>query len=305
MQPTTSLLKRLLNSLMSESDAPEASGDSHFDPAKFQMLFQFFPIGAKSRYYPEFQQRYVLRTIILGYRVNNHYLYTRDALLKSEDGQPVGFRIGPDKVLLLPSVRKFQILLPDTSEQERLLDYLSRAELGRNGQFEPGNTITLVGASMGQGVPTVDNTVDRRQTLNKGPYAKNQTILLTPDFATLAITDKRQKQRVNAGIPALLHFSNKAVPFECILGDFSELSLRVCITGPGQVMPPVVPGKAVTVDFDFGDIASTFSLRGKVFRRSEEFCVVKLEQIFRDGEFERIRMIDIMEIKTGILNLCS
>ncbi len=296
------MLKRLLNSLLSDSDMTENHVSSLFDRAKLKMLFEYFPIGYKPHYTPEFQRSIVFRTIILGYRVNDHYLYSRDTVLMDEEEQPSGFRIAPERVLALSKLKKFQIVLPDTSEMEKKLDYFTRAELGRTGQFGQGNTITLIGESAERGVPTVDTLVDRRQVLSDGPYANSSTILLTPDFTTLAITDKRRKQRVDAGIPARLYFDDEAPLAECILGDFSELSLRVNIAAPGQIMPPVTVIDTVIVDFDFGDITSTYRVRGKVFRRTDEFCVVKLEQIFRDDAFERIRMMDVMEIKTSLLN---
>lgn len=297
------MLKRLFSSLLNEDDKTAEPMGSSFDRAQLQMLVSHFPIGYKPRYYPEFQRNIVFQTILIGYRVNDHYLYARDALLKDGQGQLTGFRISPDQVLPLPKLKKFQILLPDTSEMERKLDYGTRAELGRAGQFTQGNTITLVGQSAASGVPTVDNLVDRRQILIEGPYAKCSTILLTPDFATLAITDERRKQRIDGGIPARLYFHDDAPCVECILGDFSEQSLRVNVATPGQIMPPLTPASSAIVDFDFGDIGSTYRVRGKVFRRTDKFCVVNLHQILRDGEFERIRMMDVMEIKTGLLNL--
>lgn len=297
------MLKRLFGSLLNEDDTTEEAVGQSIDRARLQMLVSHFPIGYKPRYYPEFQRNIIFQTILIGYRVNDHYLYARDALLKDEEGQLIGFRISPDQVLPLPKLRKFQILLPDTSEMERKLDYGTRAELGRSGQFTQGNTITLVGQSAASGVPTVDNLVDRRQILISGPYAKCSTILLTPDFTTLAITDERRKQRIDGGIPARLYFRDDAPCVECILNDFSEQSLRVNIATPGQVMPPLTAADSVIVDFDFGDIGSAYRVRGKVFRRTEKFCVVNLHQILRDGEFERMRMMDVMEIKTGLLNL--
>ena len=62
----------------SASSANEAS--AHNSPAAFQLarirtLIEFFPIGKKLRYYPEFKQDIVFDTLILAYCVNGHYVY--------------------------------------------------------------------------------------------------------------------------------------------------------------------------------------------------------------------------------------
>lgn len=287
----------------SKSSSEEENRRGAYDPAKLKMLVSYFPIGKKLRYYPEYQREIVFHTIVIAYRVNEQFIYSRDAVQVDADGVPTGFVLPDTKTLPVEKLTKFQLLVPDTTEMERTLDYFTRAELGRAGQFRQGNTITLVAETGDRGIPTVDNKVDRRQIMKVGPYADSSTILLTPEFHSLTIADKRQKQRVQAAIRADLYYVVDTPPLRCVLADFSEVSLRLNVPAGGQAMPALVPDETVVVDFDFGDIASTYRIRGKLFRRADDYCVIKIEQLYKDGEFERIKMMDIIEIKTGLLNL--
>jgi len=293
------MLNKLWNSFQPEKK--EARVESLFDRAKLKMLADYFPIGRKLRYFPEYQREIVFSTIILGYRVNDHYLYSRDAVVMDGEGVPRGYAVEGGAVLAWDKLVKFQMLLPDTSDMERKLDYITRAELGRAGQFRQGNTITLVGDVVGRGVPTVDTRVERRQQLQTGPYADSSTILTTLDFATLGLADKRHKARVESGIRAGLFVTADGPGFDCVLGDFSDAALRLGIAAEGDVMPPLAQNAGVVVEFTLG-LDETHAIRCKVFRREDNFCVVTLERIFRNGEFVKITAMDIMEIKTGLLN---
>jgi hypothetical protein len=46
-------------------------------------------------------------------------------------------------------------------------------------------------------------------------------------------------------------------------------------------------------------------LRGNVFRRTDQFCVLDIEQVYKFGDFEKIQAMDVMEITTTLLNMHS
>jgi len=296
------MLKTLWNSISPpKSAAPEEA--AVFDRRKLKLLFEHFPIGKKLRYYPEYLRDIVLHTIIIAYRVNGHFLYAHDAVLLDDEGYPHGFLLAGDKILATEKVKTFQLLVPDTTEMELKLDYFTRAELGRAGQFRHGNVITLLTDSKGRGIPTVDTKVERRQVMNEGPYEDSSTIIVTPDLDSLTVADKRRKQRVETSIKADLYLGADAPSVPCILGDFSERFLRLRIADPAAIMPPMEPEERVVVEFDLGESSSLpCRFRGKVFRRVNDFCVIQIDQIFKYGEFQKINMMDIVEIKTGLLN---
>lgn len=273
-----------------------------FTPERMKLLATYFPIGKKLRYYPEYQREIDFQTLILAYRVNDQFVYSRDGVKLDEGGIPMAFRTVDKNLLPVSKLIKFQLLLPDTSEMEKRLDYFTRAEIGSGGQFRQGNAITLVGETVGRGVPTVDTKVDRRQTLRSGPFADSPTILVSPDFETLMLADQRQRQRVETDVPASLYLTADGDPMPCVLGDFSDLSLRVNAIGAELPMPELEPERHVVVEFAPGASAMPYRLRGKVFRRTDDFCVVEIEHLYKNGAFGKIQGMDIMEIKADLLN---
>lgn len=282
----------------------EETRDVPPDRERLRMLIDHFAIGRKIRYFPEYQRDIVFHTIIIAYRVNDHYIYARDAVRRDGEGMPVAFTVAEKKAPLAPEqIRKLQLMVPDTTDMERSLDYVRRANLGRNGQFVRGNTITLIADTCKSGIPSLDTQVDSRMRLKDGPYSDNQMILLRPDFETLRIADQRQKARVQSDVPVNLYLKEDQPPVPCTLGDFSDVSLRLR-TGPGQqAMPPMKINDKVAVVLNLGDAASTYRIRGVVFRATADSCVIRLKQLYKDGEFSSIKTMDVLEIKTGLLNL--
>ena len=296
------MFKTLWNSLSSQKSGESVAAPA-FDRNKLKMLAEYFPIGTKLRYYPEYQREIVFDTIIIAYRVNDHFIYSRDAIVFDGEGFPTGFRIAGKKVLPVAALEKFQILLPDTTSAEKTLSYVTRAELGRGGQFRVGNAVTLFVETDDRGIPTVDTMVDRRQIMNTGPFADSATILVTPEVDSLILADKRRKQRVEAAILADLYLAVEGAPFQCVLGDFSERSLRLRVGDVRWPMPPMAPEHTVVVEFVLGDAGTICRLRGRVFRRTDDFCVIDIDQVYKFGEFEKIQTMDVMEITTTLLNM--
>lgn len=275
---------------------------THFDGERLKLLVTHFPIGRKLLYYPEYHRKAVLHTIVIAYRVNGHYLYTNDGILRDEDDVPRAFMLEDGRMLPVEKLTSLEMLIPDTSEMERQLDYITRAELGPAGQFRKGNTITLVAENVERCLPSIDTIVERRQVIDDGPYANSPTILVEPELASLKIVDKRHHQRVQAALWADLYYAKETPPFRCVLRDFSENSLRLSVSDEAAHMPPMRNDGPVVVEFDFGSIETTYRIRGRTMRSEEECCVVQIEQMYRDADFEKIRPMDIIEIKTRLLN---
>ncbi len=68
-------------------------------------------------------------------------------------------------------------------------------------------------------------------------------------------------------------------------------------------MPSLKVNDKVVVVIDLGDAASTYRVKGSVFRAAADTCVIKLKQLYKDGDFSPIKTMDVLEIKTGLLNL--
>ena len=282
----------------------EEDKDQAIDGERLKMLAEHFSIGRKIRYFPEFQRDIVFHTIIIAWRVNDHYVYAREAIEKDDEGTPTGFLVGEKKTRLpLGKVKRLQLMVPDTTDMERSLDYVRRASLGRNGQFVRGNAITLISDTCQRGIPSVDTQVVSRIRMKDGPYADNQMVLIRPELDTLTIADQRQKARVASHVPVSLYLKDDAPPVGCILGDFSDVSLRLLVASDQKALPPMKVNDKVVVILNLGDAASIYRIRGSVFRTAADSCVIRLKQFYKDGDFSPIKTMDVLEIKTGLLNL--
>ena len=282
----------------------EEDKDQAIDGERLKMLAEHFSIGRKIRYFPEFQRDIVFHTIIIAWRVNDHYVYAREAIEKDDEGTPTAFLVGEKKTRLpLGKVKRLQLMVPDTTDMERSLDYVRRASLGRNGQFVRGNAITLISDTCQRGIPSVDTQVVSRIRMKDGPYADNQMVLIRPELDTLTIADQRQKARVASHVPVSLYLKDDAPPVGCILGDFSDVSLRLLVAPDQKALPPMKVNDKVVVILNLGDAASIYRIRGSVFRTAADSCVIRLKQLYKDGDFSPIKTMDVLEIKTGLLNL--
>lgn len=294
------LLQRLKSTPSSEEPAPVSSHDL----GQLRMLRKHFPIGRKLRYFPEYHRDAILDTVIIAYRVNDAYLYTNEEVaIEEDDPSRAGFRLDSSGWLPFSKLKDFYLVVPDTSESIRQLDYFTRAELGPSGQFRLGNTITLFTESSGRGIPSLDTEVFRKQEMKDGPYASNPVVLLAPDFSSLAIKDKRQTQRVQACVAAQLYYGKGGQSIlPCVMQDFSEHSMRIVPAEVGQAMPQLKKNEKVYAEFFLGDSVLPYRFQGKVWRQNESDCVIKIELQHCGGEFKKPRRIDLAEIKTLLLN---
>lgn len=296
------MFKKLFGFALSEGAAlpKKASG---YDPVKLRMLAVHFPIGRKLRYYPEYLRTAVLNTIVIAYRIDDHYIYSNDQVLMNPDGALEGFRLASGKRLALEDVDRLQIIVPDTSDQIRQLDYLTRAELGKAGPFRHGNVITLVAVTTERCIPTLETAVIRRTELRDGPYTGSEVVFLEPDLTSLVIADKRKRERVQADVRAFLYHGSEAADI-CggTLQDFSEESLRINFPETAASLPQFKHGETVFVEFFVEADEEPCRLQGRIVRQDEHSVVFRTEQIFADDGFRKLRMMDVVEIKSSLLN---
>lgn len=298
------MLKALWQSLTS-SNSDSQDEAAVFDRDQVKLFNEHFPIGKKLRYYPESHRQFFFRTIVIAYSINDQVLCAHDAILFDDEGFPTGFRNDDGKVVPFDKWVTFRLLLPDTTEMESRLDYFTRADLGRGGQFCKGNIITLVGDVVDKCVPMLETTVNGHRVMPEGPYADTPAILVTPDLDTLVLADRRKKPRIKCAVAANLHYANDSAVFACTLRDFSELTLCLGINDATSSMPVLNNKQVVTVEFSVDGEGTSYIIRGKVFRFGEDFCVINIEQLYRDSKFAKITLMDIVEIKTALMNLQS
>jgi hypothetical protein len=273
------------------------------DLAQIKTLIDFFPIGKKLRYYPEFKQDIVLDTLIVAYCVNGNFVYSSEAIDRDPEGFPTDFHSGDSAIRThVSKLKLFQLLVPDTSNLEMKLDYDRRALIGRGRQFKQGNCISLISNAGGRGVSTIDTEVAKQVDLADGPYAHANMILLTPDFSTLSVSDQRKKTRTKLFAPVKMFSPQGKFSALCTIVDISEGELRMRVRERGTTMPLLQRGDAVIVETELAEAERHYLIKATVIRRSAETCVIHLDGQIRDGKLQKFAALDLLELKSGLLN---
>jgi hypothetical protein len=301
---TPPVLNKLLNRLRSNESATDvAEAQLKHDPAQLALLFRHFPVGARLSYFFDDRREFQFDTLVIGYRINDHLLHAKEGVQFDDDDLPCAFRIDAHTVVPVAKLDRLRLMLPDTSADQNKLDIVTRSELGRDGHLRKGATLTLRARTLGRGVPTMETTVDRKETLADGPFAGQATVLVEPDLEMIRVVDNRRKPRVKAAIAAaLLHGAPPGTVTECLLVDFSEETLR--LKANSGKLPALRIGSVVEVLFAVPPAGESYRLRGKVSRQSEQGAVIRFAELHlpASSDYRKIDTLDVLEIKTRLLN---
>jgi hypothetical protein len=148
----------------------------------------------------------------------------------------------------------------------------------------------------------VDTEVVKQVNLADGPYAQTTMILLTPDLGTLSVTDQRKKARTKISAPVTLSLLDGKFSGQCMIVDISEGELRLRMRERGATMPLMQRGEEVVIETELGEAERSYLIKGSVFRRSAETCVIQMEGQFRDGKLNNFSSLDLLELKAGLIN---
>lgn len=273
------------------------------DLGRIKTLIEFFQIGKKLRYYPEFKQDIVFDTLVVAYCVNGNFIYSMEAINRDPEGYPTVFLSGENAERTpVAKLKEFQLLVPDTSDLEMKLDYHRRALLGRGRQFSVGNHITLISNAGVRGVSTLDTEVAKQVILPEGPYAHTKMILLTPELHALSVTDQRRKSRTRTYAPVTISLPEGKFAGPCTIVDISEGEVRIRVRDRGTTMPLMHKGDEVVIEIDLGESEKHYSIKGTVIRRSSETCVFHLVGQYTNGKLSSFSPLDLLELKASLLN---
>ena len=296
----------MLGSFLGISGGESSSGSAppgKIDLGRLKTLIEFFPIGKKLSYCPEYKREIVFDTLVVAYCVNGNYVYSGEAIDRDSEGYPTMFRTGENQERIPVSrLKLFQLLVPDTTELEGKLDYQRRALIGRGRQFIKGNSITLISKAGVKGVSTVDTEVAKQFVLKEGPYADTKMILLSPDLQTLLVTDQRGKARAKTNVMVRMTLPKSESSGSYMIADMSAGAMRIRVKDRETTMPAMKQGDDVILEIDLGEGDRHYTIKGSIFRRSSETCVVLLEGLLKDGRLGSFSPLDLLELKAGLLN---
>lgn len=300
------MLKKLLEGIGGygggDQQAASSPPRSAFDPDELKTFASFFPIGKKLRYYPEFKKDIIFDTVLVAYCVDGEFIYSCDHVVFDSEGNLEAFLLGDGSTRRsVTVVKRLQVLVPDTSDQELSLDYNRRAAIGRNRQFNKGNYISLQSNGGALGQATMDTEVAKRIVLPDGPYANVDMVLLTPELDSIDVIDQRGKHRTKTCVPVTMAVADNRLHGPCTIIDVSDGGVRIRVRD-GATMPEMDKGTEAILEVSFGEREPPYQIKGVVIRRSPEACVVSLDALMKDGRFASFSQLDRVELKSRLLN---
>lgn len=270
--------------------------------AQLAELIDYYPLGSKIYYYPEFQQDCELETLVLGYGVDKHFIFSPANIAAQQASGIDGLRVSVDgQQHLLNKVDRFCVMIPFNEDDDNKRGYARRAELGPRGPFSRNNTITLV-TSTGSRMVTIDTVVRKIQPLEGDIYAGYKAVLLDVLPSTLKLVDQRQQYRLPTHLPAQLAVKDGNV-HPCTLLDYSEGAMRLHFERSHPELQSLSQYRRLTLTLEIaeGNGHKKFTLGCVMYRKSDTSMVVKLQGIYKDGEMQALNMVDSLDLKSSIL----
>lgn len=271
-------------------------------PAQLHEFMRRFAIGSKIRYYPEYKEDIILDSVILAYLVNGYLVYSNFDLQGGHDGQALHLKRG-NEVITLEPIKQCSVVIPIVSRGEEQLDYQRRDALEQTGGLAIGNTITLLGQQQHGQIAVIETTVAKRTTLKDGHYANQQVAILRIDTGSFILADQRASQRLQTNFPAALELASDPQSHPCTLLDFSEHALRINLDGFDLEQKLILSAKRLTIKLSLPDVSTPYRLGGKVLRRTGDEVVLIINAIERNGSYATLHAMDILEIKSKLLQL--
>lgn len=271
--------------------------------SKLIELIRYFPLGEKLRYYPEYQKESALETIILGYGINDLFIFSPLGIRHQQDDDQISLHVlndGEDRPV--KKVEKFSLLIPFNREDDTKRDYQRRAELGPRGPFRRHNVITLLACSRGGILSHLDTVVRRTVPLKEGIYAGHEVVMLDVMPESLTLSDQRQHYRLKTNLPVTLSLREGGT-YPCTLLDFSEESVQLQFDRLHDELDNLSEWRRLTLRLDVANSGQTkmFALDGTMYRKTGDRLVIKLQGIYKGGNLVNLGLVDILDIKASLL----
>lgn len=271
-------------------------------------ILTYFPIGAQVSFYPEQERENITQSILLAYSLDGRLYYRAgDLIMASSEASALEICTEQEVKRSIDKVGQFYFIIPSHKRSE--IDY--RRDSGRQGgklvdrqvnDFRTGNQITLVSSNPENGAPHLETNVKRTTRLKGGYYANQEVVILEPLPDTLVHIDRRSHKRVETQVPATVKFAKGAEDLACFLMDFSEESARIQLHPDVQTEEVIREGKKLVLRFAIGVPEKSYELSAIILRIKASGIVIGLTGIMKGKQFVPLEMIDLLMIKSTLLN---
>ncbi|VAW88416.1 hypothetical protein MNBD_GAMMA17-2246 [hydrothermal vent metagenome] len=266
------------------------------DSARLCQLLPYFPISSNLKYFPEYRQEITLDSIIIAYLINGEVIYSNNELSTTNDNHNLIIN-----GTMIDEINSFAFLIPTIIRNETELDYEQKEILEQSGGLAKGNSITLIGQQYDGNIPFIDTVVKKYARLRDGHFNNTQVVVLNVDPTLLELKDQRSQTRLTAKIPALIQTKLDNEKHQCTLIDFSEHTVKICCDDNDIVPMSCEKGETITLTFNLPTSTTPHIMKGRVVKIDGTAIIAKLEEILIEQQFEKLTSIDILELKTKLL----
>lgn len=270
---------------------------SRRNPDAVKQIAACFAIGSRARYYVDHDEETRLESLIIGYGINDHFVFHRndlrwggaenDTLEITQDGRSHHIH----------HITHFALLVPSDIGEERKLDYQTRVSLGRRGPFAVGKIITLTSLNPARENLRLNAVVRRNLVLKEGIHSGHTMAVLEVDFASVESFESRVYTRVEINVAATVQIDGKDRSYAAYVLDISEKALRLVLDPPDTSSAAFKPRSILIVKMVVAPDRLPITLKGAIFQQRQRQHIVRIEKILRQGEFVDFELIDAMELK--------
>ena len=286
-----------------KTKSDRASPLSPSSPQQFQDIINYFPIGEQVDYYPEYQTNLTMQSIILGYEINGHVIFSRNQvefLTGKNDAWLICVYIN-EKRYEYTHITSFCIVLPGKAGEEYKLNYLNKASLGPRGQFRTGNSITMMARHQNRGIIHLETTVRESILQKSGYYRNHQLALLEATATSLDISEQRNHHRINTKIPITLSIRDNPQTYNCLMTDYSEVGSQISFNQEDKLAHELKPGDHFKLTLQLDKLHKTFVIGGVILRKQEGAAILTFQDIISEGNQKSFELIDALYIKSCLL----
>lgn len=283
------------------TEAINHSGD--ISARQLDEIFSYFPIGDRIKYYPEYQANLTMESLVLGYQINGHTIYSQNHItIKSgSTGKTLIQLHHNNQDIELSRIDSLCLILPGKAGEEYKLNFLSKASLGSRGQFRNGNAITLVARYHERGVIELESSVRESFIPKDGYYRNHRLVLLDVIADSLKVSEQRTHHRLQTNIVAKLLHTSSQTTYSCIVSNYSEVSAQIKLDQSDPAAKAFRNGDKITLTLKIDQLHRTFIIKGIIMRINPQTLIITLQELMIEGEFKPIELIDALDIKACIL----
>jgi len=306
-------MKKLFNLLTKNSNGTSPSSSKGASciglcSESVSQVIEHFPVGMRMQYFPEYQKSIKLETIIVGYSINGHLIYSnKDISVTTRQGQRGFQAMIQGSPVFLDRISNFCLLVPKLIRQA--VDMQRKKGSNKPGEelverqvndFVTGNSITLFYRSTpAKGILQLDTTVKRTVVLKEGLYPKKPLAVLQPLLETFECVDIRTMARIDTEIPTQLFISKDDEGQFCLIQDFSEKFIRIQIEEKHKrLLQSIAPGRKVVLKVNPESKKGNLMLQGQVFRVRKNNVIISLETLLKKGRFQPMDALDEIYVKS-------